>query len=87
MPTQSTALIVAAGKGLTPEQAQFELAAQRDFVVPLSRRVAEFDDQQWKQLRATLTSARLMDGSVDLGRAINYDILKEAYRKPISFGN
>jgi NitT/TauT family transport system substrate-binding protein len=84
---ESTALIVAAGKGLTPEQVQFELAAQRDFVVPLSRRVAEFDDQQWKQLRAILTSARLMDGSVDLGRAINYDILKEAYRKPISFGN
>jgi len=84
---KSTALIVAAGKGLTPEQVQFELAAQRDFVMPLSRRVGEFDDQQWKQLRAILTSARLMDGSVDLGRAINYDILKEAYRKPISFGN
>jgi ABC-type nitrate/sulfonate/bicarbonate transport system substrate-binding protein len=84
---KSIPLIVAAGKDLTPEQVQFELAAQRDFVMPLSRRVAEFDDQQWKQLRAILTSARLMDGSVDLSRAVNYDILKEAYRKPISFGN
>ncbi|MDO8879111.1 MAG: ABC transporter substrate-binding protein [Pseudolabrys sp.] len=84
---KSVPLIVAAGKNLTPEQVQFELAAQRDFVMPLGRRVAEFDEQQWKQLRAILTSARLMDGSVDLKRAINYDILKEAYRKPISFGN
>jgi NitT/TauT family transport system substrate-binding protein len=84
---RSIPLIVAAGKGLTLEQVQLELAAQRDFVMPLSRRIAEFDEQQWKQLRAILTSARLMDGSVDLTRAVNYDILKEAYRKPISFGN
>lgn len=86
-PAKSVPLIVAAGKGLTPEQVEFELAAQRDFVMPLGRRVAEFDEQQWKQLRAILTSARLMDGSLDLKSAINYDILKEAYRKPISFGN
>jgi hypothetical protein len=84
---KSIPLIVSAGKGLTPEQVQFELTAQRDFVMPLSRRVAEFDEQQWKQLRAILTSARLMDGSLDLARAVNYDILREAYRKPISFGN
>lgn len=84
---KSIPLIVSAGKALTPEHVQFELAAQRDFVMPLSRRVAEYDEQQWKQLRAILTSARLMDGSLDLARAVNYDILKEAYRKPISFGN
>jgi hypothetical protein len=62
-------------------------AARRDCVMPLGRRVTEFDEQQWKQLRAILTSARLMDGSLDLARPVNYDILKEAYRKPISFGN
>lgn len=84
---KSNPLIVSAGIALTPEQVQFELAAQRDFVMPLSRRVTEFDEQQWKQLRAILTSARLMDGSVDLASAVNYEILKEAYRKPISLGN
>lgn len=83
----SVPFIVAAGKGLTTEQVQFELAAQRDFVMPLSRRVAEYDEHQWKQLRAILTSARLMDGSLDLAQAVNFDILKEVYRKPISFGN
>ncbi len=86
-PAKAIPLIVSAGKNLPSEQVQFELAAQRDFVMPLGRRVAEFDDRQWKQLRDILTSARLMDGSVDLSRAVNYDILKEAYRKPISFGN
>ena len=84
---KSIPLIVAAGKGLTSEQVEFELASQRDFAIPISRRVGEFDEQQWKQLRAILTNARLMDGSVDLSRAVNYDILKEAYRRPISFGN
>lgn len=84
---KSIPFVAAAEKSLTPEQVKFELGAQRDFVIPLGRRVAEFDEQQWKQLRAIVVSARVMDGSVDLGRAVNYDILKEAYRKPISFGN
>lgn len=85
-PAKSIPLIVSATKGLTPEQVQFEFMAQRDFVMPLGRRVTEFDEQQWKQLRAILASGRLMDGSVDLAQAINYEILKEAYRTPISFG-
>lgn len=83
----SVPYIVAAGKDLKPEQVQYELLAQRDFVMPLSRRVGEFDEQQWNQLRAILTGARLMDGSIDLKPAINYNILKEAYRRPITFGN
>lgn len=84
---RATPLIVAAGKDLIPEQVQFKLAAQRDFVMPLGRRIAEFDEQQWRQLRDILVNARVIDASVDLKRAVDYDILKEAYRKPISFGN
>lgn len=86
--SKSISLIVSASDNvLTPEQVQFELAAQRDFVRPPGRRVTEFDDLQWKQLRLILMSSRLIDGSVDMSRAINLDILKEAYRKSISFGN
>jgi NitT/TauT family transport system substrate-binding protein len=84
---KSVPLIVDAAKNLTPEQVQFELAAQREFVMPLGRRIGEFDDQQWKQLRAILTKARVLDGPVDLSQATNYEILKEVYRKPITFGN
>lgn len=87
-PEKTVPLIVrAAGNGFTPAQVRFELAAQRDFVKPLARRVAEYDNRQWKQLRDILVGARLIDGSIDLSRAINYDFLKEAYRKPITFGN
>ena len=86
--SKSVALILSTGEqALTPEQLQFELAAQREFVRPPSRRVAEFDDLQWKQLRLILISERLIDDSIDMSNAVNYDILKEAYRKPISFGN
>lgn len=86
--SKSVPLVVSAGdNAIPPEQVQFELAAQRDFVRPPGRRVTEFDDLQWKQLRLILMSSRLIDGSVDMSRAFNLDILKEAYRKPISFGN
>lgn len=85
---KSIPLFVTAGDNvLAPDQVQYELAAQRDFVLPLARRVAEFDSLQWKQLRTVLLNERLINDSLDLSRAVNYDFLKEAYRKPISFGN
>lgn len=87
-PDKAVPLIVQASDGrLTPAQVRFGLAAQRDFVKPLGRRVAEYDDRQWKQLRDVLIGARVLDSTIDLSRAINYDFLKEAYRKPITFGN
>jgi ABC-type nitrate/sulfonate/bicarbonate transport system substrate-binding protein len=86
--SKSVPLLVSTGdKNLTPEQVEFELAAQRNIVKPPGRRVTEFDDLQWKQLRLILSNARLIDGSANLSAAVDYDILKEAYRKPISFGN
>lgn len=87
-PSKAVPIIVqATGNTMPPEQVKFELAAQRDFVMPLGRRIAEFDQAQWEQLRLILMGARLIDGSVDMSRAINYGLLKEAYRKPIFFGN
>jgi ABC-type nitrate/sulfonate/bicarbonate transport system substrate-binding protein len=86
-PVKTIPLIVAAGENMTPEQVEFELAAQREFVMPIGRRIGEFDEQQWKQLRDILTNSRVIDGSVDLKRAVDYHILKEVYRKPVSFGN
>lgn len=80
---------IIAGKGgpsLSADQAAFELSAQRDFVLTVGRRVMEYDVQQWKQLVQLLINARQLDEYFDLARAVNYDILKDAYRKPISFG-
>lgn len=87
-PDKAIPLIVQASGGrLTAEQVRFGLAAQRDFVKPLGRRIAEYDDRQWKQLADIMIGARVIDSTIDLSRAINYDFLKEAYRKSISFGN
>jgi ABC-type nitrate/sulfonate/bicarbonate transport system substrate-binding protein len=74
---------------LTPDQILFELKAQRDAVLPLGRRFTEYDDTQWKLLLNILTNERLIrdSESFDLSKAVNYDFLREAYRKPISFGN
>ncbi len=76
-------------KTLTPDRVLFELKAQRNIVLPLGRRFTEYDDRQWKQLRDILISERLIRDadSVDLSRAVTYEFLREAYRKPISFGN
>ena len=74
-------------KTLTPERVLFELKEQRDFVFPLGRRFTEFDDRQWKPLRNMLINERLVDDSIDMSKAVTYDFLREAYRKPVSFGN
>jgi ABC-type nitrate/sulfonate/bicarbonate transport system substrate-binding protein len=76
-------------KVLTPDRVLFELKAQRDTVLPLGRRFGEYDDTQWKQLLGVLINERLIrdPDSVDLSKAVNYDFLREAYRKPITFGN
>lgn len=73
-------------KALTPERVRFALGEQRDFVFPLGRRFAEFDDRQWKLLRIILLNERLIDDSVDMSKAVTYEFLREAYRKSIQFG-
>jgi ABC-type nitrate/sulfonate/bicarbonate transport system substrate-binding protein len=87
--TKSVPLISAFDENsLGSDQILYVLKAQRDTVLPLGRRFTEFDDRQWKMLRDILIDERLIrdSDSIDLSTAINYDFLKEAYRKPISFG-
>jgi ABC-type nitrate/sulfonate/bicarbonate transport system substrate-binding protein len=74
---------------LTPDRVLFELKAQRDSVLPLGRRFTEYDDMQWKLLGDILINERLIHDadSIDLSKAVTYEFLREAYRKPISFGN
>jgi hypothetical protein len=76
-------------KALPPDRVLFELKTQRDTVLPLGRRLGEYDDTQWKQLLDILINERLIrdPDSVDLSKAVNYGFLREAYRKPITFGN
>jgi ABC-type nitrate/sulfonate/bicarbonate transport system substrate-binding protein len=85
--TKSVPLISAYDvKALPPDRVLFELKEQRDVVFPLGRRFTEFDDTQWKSLRDILINERMIDDTIDMSKAVNYDFLREAYRKPISFG-
>lgn len=63
----------------------FEIREQRDYVRPSARRFAEYDDRQWKQLRDMLIAERTIDDSFDFSVAVNYTMLREAYRRPLSF--
>jgi len=82
---KSVPLLVAAGGGkLDSDEVKFKLAIQREFVLPIGRRAVEFDDQQWRQLATLLRNARLIDGTTNMSEAVNYDLLKEAYRTPVT---
>lgn len=71
---------------LTPDSVRFALERQRDSVRPISARYCEFDELHWRSLQEILLRQRLLDQPVDLSLAVNYQFLKEAYRKLITFG-
>jgi ABC-type nitrate/sulfonate/bicarbonate transport system substrate-binding protein len=71
---------------LTPDYVRFVLERQRDNVRPPTARFGEFDDRQWRTLQDVLVSQRLLERPLDLTRAVTYDFLRYAYRKPHTFG-
>jgi hypothetical protein len=54
-------------------------------VLPLGRRFGEFDERQWKMLRDIMFNERLIDDTFNLSAAVNYDVLRAAHRRPLSF--
>lgn len=54
--------------------------AQRGFLRPYGTRFGELDERRIRVLHAQLLQRRLLQEPVDLTRAVNYDVLKEAYR-------
>jgi hypothetical protein len=47
---------------------------------PYGTRFGELDERRIRVLHAQLLQRRLLQEPVDLTRAVNYDVLKEAYR-------
>jgi len=78
--------VVASAVGMPIDQVEFELKAQRNLVLPVERRIAEFDELQWKQLRIMLLQERLVREETDFSAAVDYSILKDVYRPPLSYG-
>ena len=83
----SSALIASAMESSIPaERIRFELAMQRDFVLPVARRIGEFDERQWKQLHVILLITKMVDERADVSNAVDYSFLREAYRRNASAG-
>ena len=80
-------LLGAIGNSISASQARHQLIAQRDYIISPVRRLSEFDDIQWKQLKVVLTNMKLINPLMDLTPAIDYSFLREAHRKSVTFGN
>jgi hypothetical protein len=72
---------------LTPDYIRFFLERQREYLRPAGARLGEFNDPQWRSLQDILLAQRALERPVDLAKSVNYDFLRDAYRKPLSFGN
>jgi ABC-type nitrate/sulfonate/bicarbonate transport system substrate-binding protein len=71
---------------LTPDYVRFALDSQGEHLRSLAVRYGEFTDNQWRSLQNIMVSDRLLDSNVDLRAAVNYDFLRDAYRKSLTFG-
>ena len=82
----SVPMIVSFETRLTPEYVRFALDRQSEYVRSLAVRYGEFTDDQWRSLQAMLLSDRRLDATVDLRAAVNYEFLRDAYRKSLTLG-
>ncbi|MGY3238619.1 ABC-type nitrate/sulfonate/bicarbonate transport system substrate-binding protein [Bradyrhizobium sp. USDA 4448] len=60
------------------------LDAQRSYLRPFGARFGELDERRVRLLQSQLLQRRVLQGPVDLNRAVDYDILKQAYRSEAS---
>jgi ABC-type nitrate/sulfonate/bicarbonate transport system substrate-binding protein len=82
--TTSVPMIVSFETRLTPEYVRFALDRQSEYVRSLAVRYGEFTDDQWRSLQAILLSGRRLDTTVNLRTAVNYEFLRDAYRKSLT---
>jgi ABC-type nitrate/sulfonate/bicarbonate transport system substrate-binding protein len=66
---------------LRAERVQFELEQQRELVLPIGGRVGDYDDSRWRTLRDILIFARIGEETVPLAQSVDYQLLREAYRR------
>jgi ABC-type nitrate/sulfonate/bicarbonate transport system substrate-binding protein len=71
---------------LTSDYVRFALDRQGEYLRSLVVRYGEFTDTQWRSVLAILLGERRVDKTVDLRAAVNYDFLRDVYRKSATFG-
>ncbi|TPQ30227.1 hypothetical protein C2U70_27180 [Bradyrhizobium guangdongense] len=70
---------------LSSNQLRAELDQQLSYLRPLASRFAEFSPAQWRSLRDILLSQKLIKDSLDVSKAVTYDVIEEVYRRPIKY--
>ncbi|MEY9107450.1 ABC-type nitrate/sulfonate/bicarbonate transport system substrate-binding protein [Bradyrhizobium yuanmingense] len=66
---------------LSPERLKFELQQQRSLVLPTGGRIGDYDESRWRTLRDILLFAKLGQENVPLAQAVNYQFLRDVYRR------
>lgn len=73
--------VLAGLAGLTPKRLKFELEQQRPLVLPTGGRIGDYDESRWRTLRDILLFAKLGVEEVPLARTLNYQFLRDVYRR------
>ncbi|MFC0242356.1 ABC transporter substrate-binding protein [Rhodopseudomonas telluris] len=60
---------------------RYDLEQQRDLVLPTGGRIGDYDDSRWRTLRDVLIFAMLGDETVPLPQSVDYQLLRDAYRR------
>ncbi|MDB5653806.1 MAG: nitrate transporter substrate-binding protein [Tardiphaga sp.] len=80
-PDQAARMIAEYDAVLSPPEVRFALDQQRDLVRPVGTRIAEYDQSRWNTLRDILLFAKLGTETGGLSEAVNYDFLRDVYRR------
>ncbi|MCA1379286.1 ABC transporter substrate-binding protein [Bradyrhizobium sp. BRP23] len=79
---RSVPLLVGFDPGeLDPARVKFELQILRPLVLPIGGRIADYDESRWRTLRDILTFAKLGEDTVPLSQLVDFQTLRNAYRR------
>lgn len=79
---RSVPVLTGAGPArLNPERLKFELQQQRPLVLPTGGRIGDYDESRWRTLRDILLFAKLGEEDVPLAQTVNYQFLRDVYRR------
>ncbi|WP_082070017.1 ABC transporter substrate-binding protein [Bradyrhizobium sp. LTSP885] len=73
-------------RNLNPDRVRFELQQQRSLVLPTGGRIADYDESRWRTLRDILIFAKLGEETVPLTQSVNYQLLRDVYRRTPDLG-
>ncbi|MCK1294846.1 ABC transporter substrate-binding protein [Bradyrhizobium sp. 30] len=71
---------------LGPDRLKAELQQQRSLILPTGGRIADYDESRWRTLRDILMFAKLGEEEVPLAQVVNYQFVRDVYRRSPDLG-